>query len=333
MNVLPKLGPVHALDHIEREGEKFMTQVAALGLEGLIAKRADSQYRGTRSDAWQKIKAERTADFVIVGYTEPKGSRSHFGALQLADLVGGALVYAGRAGTGFDETLLAEIGALLAASVRAEAPCHGPVATPGAAADASTPIPDTKTTTWVEPLYVCEVRFREWTPDGLLRHPTFLRMRADKDPKDCERQGWEPAESESAAQSARSHDPPELPPAQPVERTITFSNLKKIYWPAERYTKGDLIEYYRAISPWMLPYLRDRPLVMTRYPDGIEGKSFYQKDAPEFAPQWLRTVPIWSEDTQRDIRYFVCDNVESLLYIANLGSIPLHSWASRVSAP
>jgi len=117
-----------------------------------------------------------------------------------------------------------------------------------------------------------------------------------------------------------------------VQKTVNFSNLKKVFWPAERYTKGDLIEYYRTVSPWILPYLRNRPLVLTRFPDGIEGKSFYQKDAPEFAPDWIRTEPIWSNDTQRDIRYFVCDDEESLVYIANLGAIPLHIWASRVGS-
>jgi bifunctional non-homologous end joining protein LigD len=105
-----------------------------------------------------------------------------------------------------------------------------------------------------------------------------------------------------------------------------------VFWPQEKYTKGDLIEYYRAIAPWLLPYLKDRPLVLTRFPDGIEGKSFYQKDAPDFTPDWLRTVPIWSEDTQRDIRYFVCDDLDTLLYVANMGSIPLHIWASRVAS-
>jgi bifunctional non-homologous end joining protein LigD len=127
-----------------------------------------------------------------------------------------------------------------------------------------------------------------------------------------------------------------LPPAPAApakaEKTFNFSNLKKVYWPAEGYTKGDLIEYYRAISPWILPYLTNRPVVLTRFPDGIDGKSFYQKDAPEFAPEWIRTIPIWSEDTQRDIKYFVCDDVESLLYMANLGSIPLHIWNSRVGS-
>jgi bifunctional non-homologous end joining protein LigD len=115
-------------------------------------------------------------------------------------------------------------------------------------------------------------------------------------------------------------------------KTVTFSNPNKIYWPAERYTKGDMIEYYRTVSAWMLPYLRNRPVVLTRFPDGIDGKSFYQKDAPEFAPEWMHIERIWSEETQREIRYFVCDGVESVLYVANMGSIPLHIWASRVGS-
>jgi bifunctional non-homologous end joining protein LigD len=319
VDTLPKLGAVRALDHIEREGEAFLEQVEALGLEGIIAKRADTPYRGGRSDVWLKIKAERTGDFVIVGFTKPKGARGHLGALQLADMVGGELVYAGRVGTGFDDALLAELKAMLDPIIRDTAPCAPPAGAPA--------IPDTKTTTWVEPLHVCEVRFREWTPDGVLRHPAFLRMRPDKDPRDCERQGESTAAA--TAQTASATAPPEAPRPK-VEKTFNFSNLTKVYWPADKYTKGDLIDYYRAISPWMLPYLANRPLVMTRFPDGIDGKSFYQKDAPEFAPEWIRTVPIWSEDSQRDVRYFVCDGVESLLYVANLGSIPMHIWNSRV---
>jgi len=111
---------------------------------------------------------------------------------------------------------------------------------------------------------------------------------------------------------------------------VKFSNLDKVFWPDEGYTKGDLIDYYRAISPWLLPYLKDRPVVLTRYPDGITGKSFFQKDAPSFVPEWIRLERIWSEDTQREIAYFLCDNVESLLYIINMGTIPLHVWGSRI---
>ena len=337
---LPKLGPLRVLDHIEREGERFLAQVAAMGLEGMIAKRADTRYRGGRSDVWLKFKTDRTGDFVIVGYTAPKGSRSHIGALQVADLVGGTLVYAGRVGTGFNDALLGELKAMLDPIARAQPPCEGPAVSPGAAPLASSAIPDTATTTWVDPVVVCEVRFREWTPDGVLRHPTFLRLRHDKNARDCDRQQW----GEAAAPPPAADDPaPESAPAAVASvdtappmaessgKTVAFSNLGKIYWPDDRYTKGDLIDYYRAISPWMLPYLKDRPVVLTRFPDGIDGKSFYQKDAPEFVPAWMRTVPIWSEDSQRDVRYFVCDDVESLLYVANMGSIPIHMWASRVA--
>ena len=333
--VVPKLGPVRVLDHIEREGEAFLESVEKMGLEGIIAKKADAPYRAGRTSQWLKIKAERSADFVIVGFTEAKGSRHHFGALQLGDYVNDTLVYAGRVGTGFSEETLAEIGALLAPDVRSNPPCRGPVTAPGA--EPAAEIPEIRTTTWVQPLHVCEVRFREWTPDGVLRHAALLRMRPDKPPQDCVRQQWEesppPAASFAEEQPAAVAEPAPVPaPRERARKTFNFSNLNKVYWPAERYTKGDMIEYYRAVSPWLLPYLRNRPLVMTRFPDGIDGKSFYQKDAPEFAPDWIRTVQIWSEDTQREIRYFVVEDEESLLYVANLGTIPLHIWASSVGS-
>ena len=172
----------------------------------------------------------------------------------------------------------------------------------------------------MEPLLVCEVRFKEWTRDGLLRQPAFLRLREDKAPLECVRDARRPPEE------------PEPPEQEPVvaRRTVGFTNLDKVFWPAEGYTKGDLIGFYRAVSSWILPYLRERPLVMTRYPDGIQGKSFFQKDAPGFAPPWLRTERIWSDHAGREIDYFVCDDESSLLYVANLGTIPLHIWASRV---
>ena len=163
-------------------------------------------------------------------------------------------------------------------------------------------------------------------------------MRDDKDPRDCERQGMGRAGRRSDGEPERRGRDPRDRAAEhrrrdAVEKTVTFSNLKKVYWPAERYTKGDLIEYYRAICAVDAAVSAQiGRVVLTRFPDGIDGKSFYQKDAPEFAPEWIRTVPIWSEDTQRDIRYFVCDDVESLLYVANMGSIPLHIWASRVGS-
>ena len=324
LDALPKLGPVRTLAHIERQGEAFLEQVKAHGLEGIIAKRADVPYRGGRSDCWYKIKADQTTDFVIVGFTAPKGTRSHLGALQLADYVDGKLTYAGRVGTGFNDALLAELGAKLSMIICDDPSCGPPT---GAAA-----IPEVKTTTWVEPRYVCEVRFREWTPDNVLRHATLIRMRDDKSPEQCARQGVEHVLARHPDREARRTPVPAEVAAAPPARAANFSNRKKVYWPADGFTKGDLIDYYTAIWPWMSPYLQNRPLVMTRFPDGIDGKSFYQKDAPEFAPDWIHTHPIWSEDTQRDVDYFVCGDVESLQYVANLGSIPMHIWNSRIGS-
>jgi bifunctional non-homologous end joining protein LigD len=119
---------------------------------------------------------------------------------------------------------------------------------------------------------------------------------------------------------------------RPSKKEIAFTNLDKIFWPAEGYTKGDLIDYYRGIAPLLLPYLKDRPVVLTRYPDGIAGKSFFQKDAPEFVPDWVRREKIYSKDSNRDIGYIVVDDVETLLYVINMGTIPLHLWSSRLGS-
>jgi bifunctional non-homologous end joining protein LigD len=324
--LLPPLGPIRFVDHFEQDGRALMQHVTGLGLEGIVGKKADAPYKAGRTPSWVKIRAEQTADFVVVGFTAPKGSRGGFGALQLADWVEGELVYAGRAGSGFSDKQLGQVRKTLEATARKTPPCNGPRPWPTEVEPAAKrPIPDAKDTTWVEPKLVCEVKFKEWTEEGLLRQPVFVRFRDDKDPKDCARQGAEVGAPEAA-------DDPPAPKVMAKAPEVALSNLKKVFWPIEKYTKGDLIEYYRTISPWLLPYLKDRPLVLTRFPDGIDGKSFYQKDAPDFTPDWIRTVPIWSEDTQRDVRYFVCDNLETLLYVANMGSIPLHIWASRADA-
>src|SRR5688500_7945626 len=325
VELVPKLGAVRALDYIAREGELMFREVTKLGLEGLIAKRAQSKYVAGRSPTWLKIKAHRTGDFVIVGYTQPNGTRAFIGALQLAEFVEGHLCYVGRVGTGMDDAMLARLIALVAPDIRRDAPCHGMAVTAGAEPLPSESIPETTTTTWVEPRYVCEVQYREITADGLLRHSSFLRLRDDKRPDECERlrgadsssrvapslgmtdeaapvipsersesRDPHPAVIPSEARSAVSVIPSEARSAESRNpHIVAFSNLKKVYWPADKYTKGDLIEYYRAASAWLLPYLRNRPLVMTRFPDGIDGKQFYQKDAPEFAPDWIRTHPVW----------------------------------------
>jgi bifunctional non-homologous end joining protein LigD len=340
--VLPPVGALRYLEHVEEEGEALYQETERLGLEGIVGKKSGSPYKAGRSPAWLKIRSRHAADFVVVGFTAPKGSRGGFGALQLADYVNGELVYAGRAGTGFSDKQLAEVRRELEAHKRGDPPCAGPILAEMG-------------TTWVEPTMVCEVEYSEWTEEGLLRQPVFLRFRDDKTPEECvrdlrargsvaaeqehdiprERERPRDLAGESSApagkipRSARD-DNPTARDEGAGELAFELTNLKKVFWPEDGYTKGDLIEYYRAVSPWLLAYLRNRPVVMTRYPDGIAGKSFFQKDAPGFRPAWIRTERMWSEDTQREIDYFVCDDEASLLYVVNLGTIPLHLWASRV---
>ncbi len=307
--LLPRHGPVRFADHIEEQGEAFYREAARLRLEGVMAKRADAPYRGGRSSHWLKLRVDQSDDFVVVGMSPPEGQRTGFGALHVATHLDGRLTYAGRVGSGFTEQELGLTAQRLSADRRKTPACEGGV-------------PKGREHTWVEPREVVEVRYKEWTGDHLLRQPVFLRFRPDKAPAECAMEApW--AAPPPAPQA------PEAPAVVP-EKRLHFTNLDKVFWPEEGYTKGDLIEYYRAVSGWLLPLLKDRPLVLTRYPDGIHGKNFFQKDAPGFVPEWVRTERMWSENAQREIDYFVCDDLETLLFLANLGTIPLHIWSSRV---
>jgi len=316
--LVPPLGPVRYGDHIVGEGRAFFEAASAQRLEGIVAKKARSAYLGGRTRDWIKIKCQKRQEFVIGGYTDPQGARGHFGALHLGLYEGAAesprLVYVSKVGTGFDQAGLAAIWARLAPLERATPPFDA-----GA-------VPTGRGHHWVEPRLVCEVRFTDWTEDGGLRHPTFIGLRDDRKPEDCRRETAEPIDPGPPGEAAAA--PPAAAPDP--EPRLKPTNLRKVFWPAEGYTKADLIGYYERVAPWMLPYLRDRPLVLTRFPDGITGKSFYQKDAPEFAPAWVRTERIYSRDTERDIAYLVVDDVEMLRYVANSAAIPIHCWASRV---
>jgi bifunctional non-homologous end joining protein LigD len=305
--ILPTVGAVPYVEHFEEEGEALFERVRDLRLEGIVAKKAASPYRAGRSADWLKVRADLIDDFVVVGFSEPKGSRGGFGALHLADYVDGELTYAGRVGSGFSGEMLEEVRSTLDDLTRDTPACAGPV-------------PKGEEHHWVEPKLMCEVRYKEWTDERVLRQPVFLTFRDDKPLEECIRHISRPALDEPAT----------LETTAPVERVVRYSNLDKVFWPEEGYTKGDLIEFYRVVAPWALPFLRDRPVVLTRFPDGIDGKSFFQKDAPKFVPEWVRLERMWSEESQREILYFVADNVESLLYIANMGTIPLHLWASRI---
>ncbi len=304
--IVPAAGAVRLADHVEAQGEELFRRAVARGLEGVVAKRADAPYRAGRSAAWQKIRAERTGDFAVVGFTAPARGRTGFGALHLAAAGQGGLRYAGRVGSGFGAADLASIRARLSSRVRAAPACGGAV-------------PRGRGHAWVEPGMVCEVRYLEWTEDGLLRHPVFVRLRDDKTPGQIDPAG--------------PRDAPAPAPLREEAREPRLTNLEKVFWPGEGLTKGDLVAYHRTIAPWLLPFLRDRPLTLTRYPDGIEGKSFFQKDAPEWTPAWVRTARSWSEEARREIAAFVCDDVETLLHVVNLGTIPLHVSDLRVADP
>ncbi|MDE2796861.1 MAG: DNA ligase D [Gemmatimonadota bacterium] len=305
--VLPPTGPVRYSEHIPEKGEEMFRQLVGMGLEGVVGKRADSVYVGGRSRSWLKVCIIHTADFAIHGFTEPDAGRTGFGALHLAFREEGDFVYAGRVGTGFSSDLLDELGDRLRSLPSAEPPAGAELAGSGRHR-------------WVSPELVAEVRYKEITEAGVLRHPSFLRLRDDKPPEEC-------VPVDAGRRLAEPAPPVEAAP----ERVVHFTNLDKPFWPEDGYVKGDLVDYYRAIAPWILPYLADRPVVLTRFPDGIQGKSFFQKNAPEFAPSWIRRIRLYSEGSERDLDYFVADDLESLLYVANSASIPLHIWQSRVA--
>jgi bifunctional non-homologous end joining protein LigD len=332
--LVPSLGAVRYGDHVMAEGQAFFELASEQRLEGMVAKRARSVYSGARTRDWIKIKCQRRQEFVVGGYTDPQGSRGHFGALHLGVYEGppeaSRLVYVSKVGTGFDDAKLTAILNQLRPLARVTPPFDA-----GA-------VPSGRSHHWVEPRLVAEVRFTDWTEDGGLRHPTFIGLRDDKKPLECRREEvleepplTLPSPQRGEGEEERSPSPPgggegRARGREEGEPRLKPTNVKKIFWPAEGYTKGDLIAYYERVAPLMLPYLRDRPLVLTRFPDGITGKSFYQKDAPDFAPAWVRTERIYSRDTERDIAYLVVDDVEMLRYVANSGAIPIHLWASRV---
>src|SRR5690606_18716205 len=240
----PGPGPVRLADAFAADGRAVYAAVTRLGFEGVVAKRADSPYRPGRGPAWRKIASPRTGDFAVVGWTVGRGSRAALGALHLAARgPDGELVYVGRVGSGLDEATVRALGAALEPLARNTPSCR------------SAP-PATRADRWVEPRLVVEVRYSEGTRDGRLRQPVFLRLRTDRTPAEIDPPPGPRRAREPAAAPARAQEPE---PKREPERKVAFTNLDKVFWPDEGYTKGDLVAYYRAIAPWLLPYLRDRP--------------------------------------------------------------------------
>src|SRR5581483_1287109 len=255
------------------DGDALYEAARTQGLEGIIAKRADCPYRqGKRTREWLKIKTHGRQEFVIAGYTKGQGRRSgRFGSLVLGVWRGGELSYVGNCGTGFTDHDIDELLARLRPLERKGSPF--PVVP-------KMPKVRRGDVVWVEPELVCEVEFVEWTHDGRLRAPSFQGLREDKPAREVHRE--EPLQNE----------------IRRGKRVLKLSNLDKVFWPDEGITKGDLLTYYRAIAPVLLPHLRDRPFTLKRYPDGITGGHFFQKDAPSHMPDWIKTVAV--EATTRE---------------------------------
>jgi bifunctional non-homologous end joining protein LigD len=279
-------------EHVVGHGAAVLAASAEQGLEGVVAKRLDSRYvPGRRSRDWIKVKNKRRVDVTIVGWLAGEGRRR--------DRIGALLVardgrYVGRVGTGFDEAELERLRGLLAPIERADPPVSNPSQAPKAAI-------------WTEPRYVAEVEFSDWTRDGILRHPAYKGMK--------EQEALEPLAERMTIEG----------------RELRLSNLDKPMYPKAGFTKGDVIDYYRRIAPVVLPHLAGRPLTLKRYPDGVEGPFFYEKNCPSHRPPWVRTADI--RMSSKTISFCLCEDLPTLVWLANLADLELHTPMARAEAP
>lgn len=338
-------GLVRYLDHIEERGKMLFELCEKQGLEGVISKIKTSRYQpGERTLDWVKHKREEEALFVVVGWVKGKGHRVDLGALELGSYRGDTLVYRGRVGSGFSDAELAEFIAVLGDAATDQFHC---IELPEEGMGNSLPL---------EPRWVVRVRFLEWTPQRRLRMAVFQEWKRDEEPRACvvaprdeieqrvlearEREVANDEEREAAigetlAASATSlvgDERPVTPTHDPmVRRRVVLSNLDKVFWPDEGFTKGQMLQYYEAIAPWLLPHLERRPVMLVRYPDGVAGKSFYQWNVPQGTPDWVRTLTLREEEKDgKDVTTFLVDSVDALLHIINLGCIPIHVLAARM---
>jgi bifunctional non-homologous end joining protein LigD len=288
-------------EHVEGGGIALFRAAAQRGLEGIIAKDGASPYReGRRGGEWLKIKTLARQEAVIGGFTAPRGRRTGLGALLLGVYDGDDLVYIGHTGGGLNDVELRDLRVRLEPLIRPTCPFL------------RKPKPNAPVR-WVEPDLVCEVSFKEWTDDGVMRQPIFVGLRDDK-----------------PARKVRREKTVATPPP-PVE-VATLTHPDKVLWPDEGYTKRDLADYYRTVAPVLLPYLRDRPQSLNRYPNGIAAASFFQKDVTrQPPPPWVETALV-PHDSGRSGRYIVCQDERTLLYLANLGCIEMNPFLSRVGA-
>jgi bifunctional non-homologous end joining protein LigD len=358
--ILPEHPMVRYSDHIENKGNQFFKAAIKQGLEGIMAKERDSAYAPKlRTRQWLKIKSVQRQEVVIAGFTETRGSRSHFGALVLGIYENNKLIYVGHTGSGFTEKSLAAIYKKLKPLI---------IDKPPFATKPKTNMP----CTWVKPVLVGEVKFSEWTKDNVLRQPIFMGLREDKNAKEVYKENavhtdTAVQEGETATNTTKKQTSQQMPtktaqkktgsnPAKKVaaskatqallndeekeqvvtidKKELTFTNLDKIYWPADKYTKRDLINYYDRMAPFILPYLKDRPQSMNRHPNGINKPGFYQKDVSGGkVADWIVKHDYLSESDGETKQYLVCTDEASLLYMANLGCIEMNPWHSTTKKP
>ncbi|MEJ2618501.1 MAG: hypothetical protein P8Z35_26345, partial [Ignavibacteriaceae bacterium] len=261
-----------------------------------------------------KLKLRKEQEAIICGFTKPKGSRKNIGALILGAYHENKLVYIGHSGGGFTEKDLEVLRKKFESLIRKSCPFKQ--------------VPKTNTpATWIEPKLVCEISFSEWTEEGLMRHPIYLGIRDDKKAEEVVKEITTNS-SRGKKQNNKTNRDPEI---VINNHNLKLTNLNKVFWPDEGFSKGDLINYYRKVSDYMLPYLVDRPQSLNRHPDGINGKSFFQKDITQKHPGWVKTEAIYSESNDKEINFLICNNEATLVYMANLGCIEINPWFSRIT--
>ncbi|HSH66958.1 MAG TPA: DNA ligase D [Bacteroidia bacterium] len=333
-------------------GTDFYNAAKQNGLEGIIAKKADSKYYpGTRTDNWLKIKANKRQEMVIGGYTVNDDTSKPFSALLVGFYDKKKFIYAGKIGTGFSVKTQNEMLKLFK-----------PLETSNNYFDVVPDVnkphrfrtnPPHAEVIWLKPQLVCEVSFAEMTSDGVMRHPSFEGMRMDKKAKDVilEKETVIKEVPKIKGREKKSILSKHLDLVKNKDRktflnatdetqeikinghALTFTHLNKLYWPKEKITKGDLLNYYHQVASYMLPYLKDRPQSLNRHPGGITGAGFYQKDVTGKVPDWIHTFLYHSEDDKRDKHFLVARDEASLLYMASLGCIEINPWSSRIQKP
>jgi bifunctional non-homologous end joining protein LigD len=320
--ILPEKGIIRFSDDIEEWGLEFFKIAQQNNLEGIIAKKRDSVYdAGSRTKDWLKIKAEQRHEAVICGYTKKKDTDRAFSSLILGLNEGEDFLFIGQVGTGFSFKLQAELLKKMRPFTTAKCPfkTDPPIADP---------------VVWLRPHLVCEVKYTELTKEGIMRHASFQGLREDKTILDLNN------ETDAVLPDARTDDENSLITKKEEKKLVTIdghalklTNLNKIFWPKEGYTKGDVVSYYYNVAPYMFPYMKDRPQSLNRYPNGIEGESFYQKNMAGKIDKWLKTFRRVSESTNTPKHFLVCANEATLIYMANLGCIEMNPWHSTIQHP